>query len=113
MVIGPVNHGYLELVCREIVCMIRDIEDLPRPVRRGSRKGVAHRPWFTEPPKKALGRPGKRPQKNEMIALEKAKAHSLYVPHNQVSMHLPYSMEPDSSHSSVVFESLDIGIDVT
>jgi hypothetical protein len=49
-----VNHGYLELVCREIVCGIRDIKDLPKPVRRGSRKEGAHMPWFTEPPKKAL-----------------------------------------------------------
>jgi hypothetical protein len=56
------NHGYLEQACREIVCGIRDIKDLPRPVRRGSRKGEAHMLWLTEPPKKALEKlllPGK------------------------------------------------------
>jgi hypothetical protein len=54
VVIGPVNHGYLELVCCETVCGIRAIKDLLRPVRRGSWKGVVHIPWFMEPPKKAL-----------------------------------------------------------
>ena len=55
MVIGPVNHGHLELVCRETVCEIRAIKDLLRPVRRGSRKEIGPGEWFTEPPKKALG----------------------------------------------------------
>ena len=54
LVVKPVNYGYLELACRESLCGIRAIKDLQRPVRRGSRKGVAHMPWFTQPPKKAL-----------------------------------------------------------
>jgi hypothetical protein len=57
IVIGPVNHGYLELVCRETVCEIRSIKDLLRPVRRGSRKEIGPGEWFTEPPKKALDGP--------------------------------------------------------
>ncbi len=59
MVIGPVNHAYLELVCRETVCGIRAIKDLPRPVRHGSRKGVAPMPWLTEPANKAFEGLGK------------------------------------------------------
>jgi hypothetical protein len=55
VVIGPVNHGYLELVCRETVCGIRAIKDLLRPVHRGSRKEIGPGEWFTEPPKKELG----------------------------------------------------------
>jgi hypothetical protein len=54
VVIGPVNHGYLELVCRETVCGIRAIKDLLRPVHRGSRKEIEPGEWFTEPPKKEL-----------------------------------------------------------